>query len=399
MAALKSFLALVILGVALAQDVDICSDDDKLLEHGAMFRIYEQDCAKYYWCVLGKPIAQNCSQGTLFDAEAMGCLGCDVVDCNNRPYDPIHCFREPETTVDVNATTTPGPTPPPELLGGDCKDSRGLTLYALTNTTKAYMDAADGNYEIVSCGHDEFSITDCECVRPGVIRAKRKEILLNCEGTVTESSKVWVGAYGNVSLEDYNAQAGETSCRFLAGHLEIPHFMNRAFKRFTIAFFYLRDATGGGRMGLVNNGRATTAPSVQIYSEVNGLGGSIMTNSSEYTFYIDGTKADSRLDDGIWHHVVMACNGSTLLIYINGAERVKINMDGQPRQMKDSPMVIGVDRYADVTGNFRDTYFKGLMDNIVFYDVDLGEYDVSRLYGREDVPSPNPDQYSNPSAV
>ncbi|XP_013388665.1 uncharacterized protein LOC106174382 [Lingula anatina] len=393
-------VGLLFVGFVVAQDTkdaidtNICILEDDELEHENRHKVVMSDCSKFIMCDHQRPVIKTCPNNTLFHPENLYCDYCVSIDCGERPIPDDHCgpigrFEFTET----NATTTPRPTVDPELFGEQCQDRQRLVRFSVKNDSHAYIRVYDGIYEVVSCGPMEFTVATCDCAR-----VQGKEILYDCEGSVLKSSsgKVWTGLYGFITLVNGGPPRDVgTVCKLAGGaHLEIPHFMNRAFRRFTAAFFYKRDPQLTNRMGLVNNGQEEIRPSIQIYSEPNRLGGEVVTEIDEYPFLIgDGARP---VGDNIWHHVAFVFNGTHYFIYVDGEERHTTEIIGFPKKLKGSPMVIGVDRYSDVTLGHGDTFFKGLLDNIVFYDVALSPDDIQNLSDGQYVRSPDPDQYVNP---
>ena len=86
---------------------------------------------------------------------------------------------------------------------------------------------------------------------------------------------------------------------------------------------------------------------------------------------------DSRLAPGVWYHVAMIYDGSSLSGYVNGLLDGTIAASGAV-QATDYPLRIGA--YAPVTGTHAKAYFAGQVDEVSLYNRALSANEIQAIY-------------------
>jgi len=129
-------------------------------------------------------------------------------------------------------------------------------------------------------------------------------------------------------------------------------------------------------------------PSYQAVMEIQGDSPAefeVATNGSgNVVIYHDTTNVPEPTSNGTlsadsWNHVVVTRSGSTVRIYINGAQDANTLSDGATLNFSTCPILIGVDADTGCTGELNG-YFDGLIDEVRIYNRALSATEAKRLY-------------------
>src|SRR5699024_3483321 len=90
-----------------------------------------------------------------------------------------------------------------------------------------------------------------------------------------------------------------------------------------------------------------------------------------------GSGPDSGVSDGAWHHVVCVREGGTTQLYIDGAMKAELVLSSVKDVSRKQGFKIGTQEGPE--GSYQ-TYFTGLLDDLIIYDKALTDQEVRNLF-------------------
>jgi len=180
-------------------------------------------------------------------------------------------------------------------------------------------------------------------------------------------------------------QAGEASFGKIGGgfgldgtnHLEIPHDPSLDPEQFTVALWAFIPANHGSNAWLLcKNNHEATEGNYGIFF-VNGTARAVMNIGGGFanTFAVHAQRSQVKGD--AWNHLAISYDGETLRLFVNGAEAGK-KWIGRKRVPGKQGLAIG--RRQDNSGD--GYYFRGVADEIRFYDRALKAEEVRQIFAK-----------------
>jgi len=187
--------------------------------------------------------------------------------------------------------------------------------------------------------------------------------------------------YGNVVLADDRSGIPNSAYQFDGSSgfisLGVPQLLNIAqYTDYSLSFWIKPSETGFiGERVIVS---LYSSPSQRVYI-VN-----VSTNSGDkinYKMYNQGTRTHENVQAGFnlnWQHVVIVATGSTVELYVNEQK-----LDEQIISVNMLTGVLGTGIYIGAvhkSNTLPDLFFKGLIDDVAFYNRALTEEEINILF-------------------